>query len=296
MPLVFGTAPDSWGVWMPHHESQPPWERFLDEVHDAGYRWVELGPYGYLPTEKSQLEEELGKRDISILAGTLIEDLHVRSNRRRVREQVGKICALVSALGGRFFVLIPNVYRDFDGNFTGPRELDDDAWRNLVDFTDELGRQVRDDYGMELTFHPHADSVVEYNRHVDRLLNETDRDAVQLCLDTGHLEYRDGDSVALMRERFERIPYLHLKSLDGELKEKVNAEDIAFATAVKMGLMCEPDIGAVDFAGIEKAMLGVKWDGWAIVEQDMFPLDSIEIPLPIAKRTRHYFKTLGWRC
>ncbi|MBT2475291.1 2-keto-myo-inositol dehydratase, partial [Microbacterium sp. ISL-103] len=47
--LRIGTAPDSWGVWFPDDPKQVPWQRFLDEVVAAGYSWIELGPYGYLP-------------------------------------------------------------------------------------------------------------------------------------------------------------------------------------------------------------------------------------------------------
>lgn len=59
--------------------------------------------------------------------------------------------------------------------------------------------------------------------------------------------------------------------------------------------MCEPQNGTVDFEGLEKVMRDIDWDGWAIVEQDMFLLDDPHQPLPIATRTRHYFSSLGWR-
>ena len=50
--LHLGTAPDSWGVWMPSGDPlQTPWQRYLDEVQEAGYRYSELGPFGYLPTD-----------------------------------------------------------------------------------------------------------------------------------------------------------------------------------------------------------------------------------------------------
>jgi inosose dehydratase len=163
-----------------------------------------------------------------------------------------------------------------------------------VETVDELGRLVQDEHGLVLTFHPHADSVIEYARQIDRLLDDTDPRVVQLCLDTGHVEYRDGDSVALVRERLERIAYLHLKSLDGALRAKVNADDLDFATAVRLGVMCEPEGGVVDFAAIDAALGERAWDGWAIVEQDMFPLADLARPLPIARRTRHYFHQLGW--
>ena len=57
-----GLAParDSWGVWFADDPLQTPWERFLDEVAEVGYEWLELGPYGYLPTDPARLADELG--------------------------------------------------------------------------------------------------------------------------------------------------------------------------------------------------------------------------------------------
>jgi inosose dehydratase len=52
--LRIGTAPDSWGVWFPEDPNQVPWQRFLDEAVASGYAWIELGPYGYLPTDPHQ--------------------------------------------------------------------------------------------------------------------------------------------------------------------------------------------------------------------------------------------------
>ena len=45
--LQLGTCPDSWGVWFADDPLQTPWDRFLDEVAEVGYEWLELGPYGY---------------------------------------------------------------------------------------------------------------------------------------------------------------------------------------------------------------------------------------------------------
>ena len=61
-PAMLGSAPDSWGVWYADDPVQTPWRRFLDEVSQAGYTRIELGPYGYLPTDPSQLREELDNR------------------------------------------------------------------------------------------------------------------------------------------------------------------------------------------------------------------------------------------
>lgn len=289
MGLVFGTAPDSWGVWFANHPSQPPWYRFLDEARAAGYTAIELGPYGYLPTDEARLRDELGRRNLGVVAGTLIDTLHVPAHRATLRARAEAIGELVSALGARFFVLIPGSYRP-----DGPYDLEPGEWKELVGTTEELGRLVRDQHGLQLTFHPHADTVVEYAAQLDRLLHDTDPTVVHLCLDTGHFEYRDGDSATLLRAYSERIPYLHLKSVAATVKARVHAEDLDFPTAVQLGAMCAPETGVVDFPALDRVIRDVGWDGLAVVEHDMFPLADPDLALPIAIREREYFERLGW--
>ena len=55
MNIKIGTAPDAWGVWFPDDPKQISAIRFLDEVVEAGFEWIELGPYGYLPIKLSKL-------------------------------------------------------------------------------------------------------------------------------------------------------------------------------------------------------------------------------------------------
>ena len=69
--LMLGSCPDSWGVWFADDPLQTPWTRFLDEVAEVGYQWLELGPFGYLPTDQRQLTEELGRRGLRVAGGTV---------------------------------------------------------------------------------------------------------------------------------------------------------------------------------------------------------------------------------
>ena len=46
-------------MWFPDDPNQTSYTRFLDEVADSGYQWIELGPYGYLPTDPKKLSDEL---------------------------------------------------------------------------------------------------------------------------------------------------------------------------------------------------------------------------------------------
>ena len=42
-----------------------------------------------------------------------------------------------------------------------------------------------------------------------------------------------------------------------------------------MGIFCEPAQGIVDFVAFRDALQEIAYDGWAIVEQDMYPTCSI---------------------
>ena len=74
--ILVGSAPDSWGVWFPDDPGQTPYTRFLDEVAASGYQWIELGPFGYLPTDPKQLSDELAARNLQLSAGIVFEHLH----------------------------------------------------------------------------------------------------------------------------------------------------------------------------------------------------------------------------
>ena len=104
--------------------------------------------------------------------------------------------------------------------------------------------------------------------------------------------YRGGDPINIMRRHHGRIPYLHLTSiLYIALQEQVEAEGIPFAEAVKMDMFVEPSKGAVDFLAFRDLLQEIDYNGYAIVEQDMYPA-PFDKPLPIAKRTREYYVRL----
>ena len=51
MSINLANAPVSWGVDYAEDPKNPPWEKVMTEIADAGYRHTELGPYGYYPTD-----------------------------------------------------------------------------------------------------------------------------------------------------------------------------------------------------------------------------------------------------
>lgn len=294
--LLLGSCPDSWGVWFADDPEQTPWRRFLDELADVGYAWLELGPYGYLPTDPGRLTDELARRGLSVAAGTMhgFSGLHRAGEFDAIAAQTRKVAALTQAVGGEHlvFVPVPGYRDDVTGAYLEPAELDDDQWRTLIRSTNELGRIVAGDYGIRLQFHPHADSHVETQAQTERFLDETDPAVVSLCLDTGHLAYRRADNLAIIRNYPDRIGYVHIKQMDPAIVEKAEAEDLAFGQAVAMGASCEPPSGLPEIPPLVEALGELDAEIFVVVEQDMYPVE-FDKPKPIAARTREYLRGVG---
>jgi inosose dehydratase len=286
--LRIGTAPDSWGVWFPDHPRQIPWQRFLDEVQAAGYHWIELGPYGYLPTDPHQLEDELGQRDLELSGGTVFTGLHKGPEQwQRAWDQAIQVAGLARALGAGHIIVIPDLWRsDATGETLEARTLTAEQWKKLAAGHDRLGKALLEEFGVHQQFHSHADSHVGTYREVEKLLELTDPRYLNLCLDTGHFAYYGGDSVKLIKAHPTRIGYLHLKQVDPDLLFEVLKNDVAFADAASE-VMIEPPAGIPDFAPIIEAAVAIDPQTFAIVEQDMPGVD-IDIPLGIATRTRQH--------
>jgi inosose dehydratase len=290
--ISLGSCPDSWGVWFADDPHQTPWPRFLDELAAAGYKWLELGPHGYLPTDPVQLRDELGQRGLSVSGAGVFGALYQPDRWESDLADAKRVSSLVQAMGAHYLVYLPEGYRDMDGNLTYTSELDAGDWRRMVTRMDEVGKIVKEEYGVSLVFHPHADSHVGRQDQVERLLADTDPSTVSLCLDTGHIAYCGGDNMALIDRFAERIGYVHLKAADPEILLQVGAEGLGFAEAVRRGVMCEPPKGIPAMEPVLAALGRLDADFFAIVEQDMYPCDA-GAPLPIATRTCSYFGRLG---
>ncbi|HZA10946.1 sugar phosphate isomerase/epimerase [Mycobacterium sp.] len=290
-----GTAPDSWGVWFPDDPQQTPYTRFLDEVAAAGYTWIELGPYGYLPTDSERLRDELESRGLRLSAGTVFERLHQHDSWTTTWEEIKDVVELTAAVGGTHVVVIPQMWRDaVTGRMLEPRRLTDEQWRRKTDGMNHIGRKMYEEYGIRAQYHPHADSHVDTEEHISRFLDYTRSKHVSLCLDTGHISYCGGDNLKIIAKYPDRIGYLHLKQVDPYVRPKVAAEDLPFGEAVRQGVMTEPPRGIPDLPPVLRAIERLGIELFAIVEQDMYPCPP-DTPLPIARRTRKYLGGCGAR-
>lgn len=292
--LRLGTAPDSWGVWFPDDPEQVPWHRFLDEAAAAGYTLIELGPYGYLPTDPEQLRDELGSRGLTLTGGAVFAGLHRGAEAYdQALADYRQEAVLLSALGARHVIALPEQYTDMHGgDVLEASKLEPEQWQALTDGYSRLGRAMQEEFGLQLDFHSHADSHVGTQEQIERFLDDTDPQWVSLCLDTGHVAYYGGDNEAIVRKHPDRIGYVHLKQVDPVLVEQVHREGLSFADAVRRGAMVEPPNGVPDMPPLLDELAGLDVEIFAIVEQDMYPCPP-DAPLPIAERTARYLGGCG---
>ena len=291
--LCLGTAPDSWGVWFRSDDHQVPYTRFLDELVTAGYKWLELGPYGYLPADPGQLADEIGQRGLRVSGGTVFGALHRPHEWDQMVAGCRQVASLAAAAGAHHLVFLPAMFRDEKtGAFSEPPHLDPGQWAAVGSAANELGRILLQDYDVRLCVHPHADSHIQTQPEIERFLDSTDPGSVWLCLDTGHVAYGGGDNISLIRRYAERIGYVHIKQMDPAVLARVWAEDLSFGEAVKLGVCVEPPAGVPDPAAVVRELARLDAPLFVIVEQDLYPCDP-GVPLPIATRTRQYLEECG---
>ncbi|SYV33425.1 putative epimerase/isomerase [Klebsiella pneumoniae] len=199
-------APCSWGVDDPKNPNLPAWATVLKEAAQAGYRSIELGPWGYLPTDPASLRAALEQHQLSLVAGTIFDDLVSEAHFPTLVALTHQICrnlsqvAAAEPIPGRPFQPPYLVIIDF-GNperarFAGrgalaPR-LNDKDWQRMMEHIIALSTLAWQEYGVRAVIHPHAGGSIEFADEIERLANDIRRRVV-----SGHrtsLLRRDGSA------------------------------------------------------------------------------------------------------
>ena len=244
---------------------------------------------------RQQLRDELDQRGLKVCGGTVFAGLH------KGKEALDKAIAefsqeakLLTEVGAKYLIHLPEQYTDMHtGEATGSGDIDPEQWKNLITGTNELGRVIFEEYGVELVFHPHADTHVDTQDRILQFLADTDPQYVNLCLDTGHVAYCDGDNIEIIRQAPERITYVHLKFVDPKVRQRVRDEKLSLAEAVPLGVMVEPPVrraGRAAAAGrTVRASTGTSSPSWSRTCTRL----RRSIPLGIQARAAGYLTGCG---
>lgn len=301
-------APCCWGVDDPKNPYLPPWQRVLQEASQAGYRAIELGPYGYLPIDVDVVSKELNKNDLAIVAGTIFHDLVDPENQENVLKAVDDICTLITDPklpklprheGQKFDTPYMTIMdwghdeRDYTAGHSdqAPR-FSPDEWAQFMKHIRAICDRANS-YGVRPVIHPHAGTYIEFADEIEAVVRDIPYEVAGLCLDTGHLYYSDMDPVTWLKKYADKLDYVHFKDVNETIYREVLGEKIRFFDACGKGAMCPIGAGSLDYPGIKKALEEIRYSGYITIEQERDPRNS-DTSLRDVKASVDYLKSVGY--
>ncbi|MBZ5749012.1 sugar phosphate isomerase/epimerase family protein [Metabacillus rhizolycopersici] len=306
MSIKISGAPCCWGVDDPKNPYLPPWERVLSEASQAGYKGIELGPYGYIPMDIEKVQAELEKNDLTIIAGTIFDDLLSESNLDNLLKQVDDICSLVTKLpqtpqeeGQKFptpYLVIMDWGHDERDYYAGHPEkavrLGEEDWNTMMNHIRLLSERAKQ-YGVRPVIHPHAGGYIEFEDEIKKLVEDIPYEVAGLCLDTGHLYYSKMDPIEWLRNYANRVDYIHFKDIDLDVYHQVMNERIRFFDACAKNVMCPIGQGVIDYVQIRQLLDEINYHGYITIEQERDPRNS-DTSLRDVKQSVDYLKSVGY--
>jgi len=293
MKITIATCPCSWGVFYADGgASGVQADQFLQEASMAGYKQIELGPEGYLPTDTEVLKAALEKVALEVCAGTSTIEFLTQSEEECV-QAVLPLAKRLNELGVRDMVVM-------DGSLWGESPLPKTEWtKEQIDGIYSKISAVNTvlmDMNIRMVFHPHCDSAVETVEEIERLL---EIDGLMLCFDTGHHvlvngSSEKGDRTALdfIKEHADRIPYLHFKNPDGPVLYQARQEGWSGVYALSHNVMCNLEDGIIDFESLRDLLKEIDFEGTAVIEQDMYGKGG-DYAYACAKLNLEYLQRIG---
>jgi inosose dehydratase len=292
-------APCSWGILEFDRTTSPAtYQQVIDEISRTGYVGTELGDWGFMPTEPRTLRAEMASRSLHLIAAfvpvALVEQAaHVDGVETAVRtarllhDAAGPDALIVlSDDNGRIPTREQNA-----GRITPGDGLTDEQWTTVAAGAERVASAVKDRTGLRTVFHPHCGGYVETESEIDELMERTDPTLLGLCLDTGHVRYAGGDPLRVLTRHAARVWHVHFKDCDDAVAAHARAARLGYLAAVRNQLFCELGRGAVDFASVVAALQRLGYNGWIVVEQDVFP--GYGTPEDSARRSREFLRGLG---
>lgn len=296
MTIRIGNAPCSWGVEFADDPRNPAWKSVLDDCKSAGYKGIELGPVGFLPEDPAELADALGERDLALIGGVVFRAFHDKDKWDDVMDGSVRTCKSLVAHGAKHLVLIDSISprrAPTAGRPDEAEQMDQAEWTDYVSRIETICKMGAQEYGLDVSIHPHAGGFMDFEPEIERLLADVDADMMKICLDTGHSHYAGFDPVAFMKRHMDRITYVHFKDIDPKVKANVVANRIDFYDACGQGIFCNLGDGETDFPAVRQLLLDSGYEGWCTVEQDCDPEgDTSPINDAIANRT--YLESIGF--
>jgi len=242
------------------------------------------------PKDPDILHEELSRRGLRVSEPWSSTFFTVNNMRERTVESFQDSMAFIKRMGGSSVVVAElghSVHQQAIPQIANKPVFNDDQWAVMTEGLNELGRMAAEN-DMRLCYHHHMGTGVMTRPEVDRLMNETDPEAVNLLFDTGHLCWAGGDPLDMARTYVDRIKHVHLKDIRQDVMETCNDRNLSFYESILEGVFTVPGDGVIDYPPIFKVLADGGYEGWLVVEAEQDAKKAN--PLDYARKAREYIR------
>jgi inosose dehydratase len=270
MNVRFGVSPIAWiNDDMPELGAGTSLETVLRDIHELGFEGVELG--GAFPREPKALRKLLDAHGLALVGGWYSGSLLERSAEEEW-DALQSHLVLLEAMGCSVFIFA-ETSNAIHGNRGKPLastpRLPASRWPEFGERMSTVAGKIRE-RGLRFAYHHHLGTVVERGEDLRHFLENTSP-AVGLTLDTGHAALAGIDPVRVIQEHPERIAHVHCKDVRGKVFKRVESAQSSFLDGVLEGMFTAPGDGDLDYAAVMKALAGIDYSGWIIVEAEQDP-------------------------
>lgn len=240
MSIRIGNAPVSWGIYGPE-KPHVAWNVVMDAIAAAGYEGTELGPYGYYPKSADELGKELKKRNLALGSSFVGCPLEETAKRKQTIDACLEIGRLLATQGVKEVIVADDDNEERMANAgripaNGSQSWNDAQWKEAATTLNEIGRALRKELKMYVVIHHHAGTFLETPGEIDRVLQMTDPELVNLLLDTGHAAYGGADPLQVVKQHGKRVKYVHFKDCSRPELDNVRKTNIHCRDAWKRGV------------------------------------------------------------
>jgi inosose dehydratase len=248
MPAVkyqLGYATITWGSHL---------EQAFDDIAAAGYTGIqfrspEFDTYKDRPEAFQQMLAARKLACVAMSSGTV--DLNAAKRQEYIDRSV-EHAKFLKKIGAPYMQLLDGV---------APTE---GAHKRLAGLLNEIGARVAGE-GVKLGYHNHMNSLSEKPDDCRRLLELLDPGKTRLILDSGHLKQGGSDPVKIFADYGGHLLFPHFKDHYAGPPAKV-----AQGTRQRDVWFSELGLGDVDFPGVLAQMSRHGYQGWIVVELDVY--------------------------
>jgi len=269
-----------------------PFAQVAEEAREAGYAGIEgVGDLaGNVPMARRVLADE----GLEVTAGRFFANWFAEMYQDIEFDQLQRAAEFYAEIGARFLITSsrPVPERMLTAGHVPTERQDgllDYQWTQLADSLTKAAYITERDFELPLLFRNQLGSYVESGDEIDQLIGMTDPDNLRLAPDVGYLAYAGVDPLDFVRRYFERIAYVTLKDLDGDLLEQHMWAKGSLEAFWEAGGFLELGQGDVDVESIVSLLREREFGGWLSVGHDSPGRD----PSASVQISRDYLVGLG---